>query len=82
MSYVIYGRRDQLGRVASRATVAAALAEACRMERDGFCGVELAHGFQDPVPARLFQSQHRDLAATACETCGEAGCALRRPPAA
>lgn len=69
MSYVIFGRRDQLGRVASRPTVEAALAEICRMEHEGFTGVELTHQFQEPTPARLFRTQHAVAAQAVCGAC-------------
>lgn len=77
MSYVIFGRREQLGRVASRPTVEAALAEICRMEHDGFTGVELTHQFQEPTPARLFRSQHATAAEVVCSAC-PACCENRR----
>lgn len=77
MSYVIFGRREQLGRVASRPTVESALAEICRMEHEGFTGVELTHQFEGATPASLFRSQHPAVAETVCSRCA-APCADRR----
>lgn len=77
MSYVIFGRRDQLGRVASRPTVEATLAEICRMEREGFTGVELTHQFQPATPASLFRSRHALAAHAVCDAC-RATCANRK----
>ena len=58
MSYVVFGRRHDLARVASHPSIEAVLAEIRGMQRDGFQGVEVLRQFQPPVPAAVFVALH------------------------
>jgi hypothetical protein len=69
MSYVISGLRQHRGRVASRSTAQAALAEICRMERDGYADVLVTQPFQPPKPAALFAGAQDLAQACVCATC-------------
>lgn len=72
MSYTVFGRTDTIARSANHLSSVKALAEICRMERDGLSGVTVRSSARLMSSAEFTAWKGSDKAA-ACDACSRKG---------